>query len=111
MKQRFHPEMSAVTIDMLMHALSEPVRLNILLILDKRGLTACADVYAALGIGKTNASHHFRILRENGLIRATMIGRDLHTQIRHQELEAKFPGLVGMVLGAWREDRAPEAGA
>lgn len=101
MKERFHPDIASVTVDMLMHALAEPVRLNILTILNKNDITPCADVYEKLGISKTNASHHFRTLRECGLIRATMIGRELHTQIRHEELGAKFPGLLNMILTSW----------
>lgn len=106
MAERHHPELEDVDVADVMKALAEPVRLQILDMLQRRGETACTDVYAVLGLSKANASHHFRILRESGLIRATMHGRDLHTRIRVDELQARFPGLLDAVLRAYRAGAA-----
>lgn len=92
----------------LLQALAEPTRLAILDLLDRNGETACAHAYGALGLSKANSSHHFRILREAGAIRATMRGRDLHTRIRTEDLDIRFPGLIGAILAGWRAGRGQE---
>ncbi len=104
MTERFHPDRADIRMEKLLQALSDPLRLRIIDLLDRNGETPCSQAYTALNVSKANGSHHFRILREAGLIRATMHGRDLHTQIRREDLEARFPGFLPTILAGWRED-------
>jgi DNA-binding transcriptional ArsR family regulator len=55
-------------------------------------------VYATLGLSKSNASHHFRVLRESGILRRRQRGSQQFAALRAEELEGRFPGLLTSVL-------------
>ena len=78
-------------------ALSDPVRLQIV-----RTLAADPDGRPCgsfgLPVAKSTASHHFRVLREAGLIDQQERGRTRHTTLRREELDRRFPGLLDLVL-------------
>jgi DNA-binding transcriptional ArsR family regulator len=42
-------------------------------------------------------THHFRILRESGLIRQNDYGNSRKVRLRRAELESRFPGLLDLV--------------
>ena len=78
------------------HALSDPVRLQIVrALVAEEGARACGTF--GLPVSKSTASHHFRVLREAGLIRQRDEGRQRMTELRRDDLEARFPGLLGTV--------------
>jgi DNA-binding transcriptional ArsR family regulator len=65
-----------------------------------------------LGLSKATLSHHFRVLREAGLVRTRLDGRKRLLSLRADDLEARFPGLLDAVLTAKhaaRPERAPTA--
>lgn len=66
-------------------------------------------VLAGLGLSKSNASHHFRVLRECGVLRRTQRGNQQYAALRSDELEKRFPGLLDSVL-ANIEPLPPEGG-
>jgi DNA-binding transcriptional ArsR family regulator len=45
-------------------------------------------------------THHFRVLRESGVIRQKREGTSKLTELRRQDLDARFPGLVEAVLSS-----------
>jgi DNA-binding transcriptional ArsR family regulator len=51
-------------------------------------------------VAKSTASHHFRVLREAGVIHQRAAGRERLTELRTDDLEARFPGLLQSVIGA-----------
>ena len=56
-------------------ALADPTRLEILrLLAAQRGPTCVCDVVAHFGLAQPTISHHLRVLREAGLLRASRIG-------------------------------------
>ena len=56
-------------------ALADPTRLEILrLLAAQRGPTCVCDVVAHFGLSQPTISHHLRVLREAGLLRASRIG-------------------------------------
>jgi len=58
---------------------------------------------------KSSLSHHFRILRESGVIVSEGQGTVLMNRIQREELEAKFPGLIESILtAAQKKHRAPK---
>lgn len=81
-----------------MNALSDPLRLRIVDLLARNGEMACSAIYSDLGISKSNASHHFRILREAGLILRQHEGQRQTASLRTDEFNARFPGLLDVVL-------------
>lgn len=55
-------------------ALADPTRLRIVAALAARELCVC-DLSAAVGLSRSAASHHLRMLRDLGLVRARRDGR------------------------------------
>lgn len=82
-----------------LHALADPVRFAIV-----RQLRLADDPIACghfdTPVAKSTLSHHFRILREAGVVATTREGgRKLNT-LREREIEAAFPGLLEAILPA-----------
>lgn len=98
MRDAFHADLDDVGLADAMNGLSDPLRLRIVEILARRGETECSVIYNELGISKSNASHHFRILRECGLLLRTHHGQQQSARLRAEEFEKRFPGLLVSVL-------------
>lgn len=110
-----HPPIEGIGLAAVLQALSDPVRLAIVHALtaaeSESGLSCVETVgRAAIALPKSTCSQHFRILREAGLIRCERRGVELTSRLRRAELEARFPGLLAAVLGAYREEGARRAG-
>jgi DNA-binding transcriptional ArsR family regulator len=58
-----------------------------------------------LALSKATLSHHFRVLREAGLVRTRLDGRKRLLSLRIDDLDARFPGLLHAVLAAKRSAR------
>ena len=88
-----------MTLEAVFQALGDPVRLEIVRKLHARGQAqACGTL--DLPVGKSTASHHFKVLRETGVIRQRVEGRERLTELRADDLEKRFPGLLSSVLAA-----------
>jgi len=87
---------SALSLIQVLHALADPVRLEIVRQLDETGEKACGMF--GIDMPKSSLSHHFRILRESGVIVSEGQGTVLMNRIRREDLEARFPGLVASIL-------------
>ncbi|WP_079173247.1 ArsR/SmtB family transcription factor [Streptomyces monashensis] len=98
MRDRFHAELDNVSLAQAMHGLSDPLRLRIVALLAERGETECSVIYNDLGISKSNASHHFRVLRECGLIWRSHQGQQQSARLRVDEFDGRFPGLLAAVI-------------
>src|SRR5215210_2595308 len=94
-----HPAPTELTLEAVLHALSDPVRLQIV-----RALAAGQNERACgtfgLPVSKSTASHHFKVLREAGVIAQEIRGRERMITLRRDDLDARFPGLLGSVLAA-----------
>jgi len=95
-----HPPIEEVALEHLFQALSDPVRLEIVQRLALVGEASCNALNA--GRPKSTMSHHFRVLREAGLIRTRTEGVSHANMIRREELDRRFPGLLDALLGAMR---------
>lgn len=51
-----------------------------------------------LPVSKATRTHHFRVLREAGLIEQHDVGNGRLTRLRREDLEARFPGLLEVIL-------------
>jgi DNA-binding transcriptional ArsR family regulator len=94
-----HPSPSEMRIETVLHALSDPVRLTIVrtLAAEPEG-RACGTFN--LPVTKSTATHHFRVLREAGVVRQRDEGRRRITELRRDELDGRFPGLLDSVVRA-----------
>ena len=100
-----HPQASEIELPAVLHALSDPQRLSIVRQLAAAGAPlACGAI--ELQIGKSTRTHHFRVLREAGLIETRRDGTSRLSTLRREDLERRFPGLLDAVLSA---ERAPAA--
>ncbi len=81
-----------------LHALSDPIRLQIVAQLADGGEHGCNSF--ELPIVKSTRSHHFAVLREAGVISTRVEGKCRLNRLRSDELEERFPGLLDAVLRA-----------
>ncbi|MFD3658536.1 ArsR/SmtB family transcription factor [Streptomyces sp. NPDC058620] len=94
-----HPARAEIRVEGVLHALADPVRLRIV-----RQLAGTADHLACstfdLPVSKSTTTHHFRVLRESGVIHQTYRGTAKVSGLRMDDLDALFPGLLDAVLAA-----------
>lgn len=96
-----HPELDEITIEGVLRALADPVRLGIV-----RQLAA-ADHEVACGaltvsVTKSTITHHLSILRQAGVVSGRQEGTTRFNSLRRNDLDALFPGLLAGVLAAPR---------
>jgi DNA-binding transcriptional ArsR family regulator len=103
MQPLFHPSLEDITVEGILHALSDPVRAHILArILHANGAKTCSAFLeiSDRSIPKSTLSQHFKALREAGLIRSERKGVELHNTARCEEISSRFGPLVSSVLTA-----------
>jgi DNA-binding transcriptional ArsR family regulator len=92
-----HPEAHEIELSAVLHALSDPMRLQIVAELaEEHGERTCNSF--DLPIVKSTCTHHFKVLREAGVIRQRVSGTKRVNSLRRGDLEARFPGLLAAVL-------------
>lgn len=96
MRSYKHPAIEDVRLEDVFYALSDPVRLEIVHRLAREGEATCAALDG--GRPKSSMSHHFRALREAGLVLTRNEGVQGINALRREELERRFPGLLAVVL-------------
>jgi DNA-binding transcriptional ArsR family regulator len=94
-----HPAREDLELAAVLHALSDPVRLQIVAALASR-LDACPMGVIQVPVSKSTCTHHFRVLREAGVIRQEAKGTARLNTIRREDLDARFPGLLDTILTA-----------
>ncbi|MBP2324390.1 DNA-binding transcriptional ArsR family regulator [Kibdelosporangium banguiense] len=96
-----HPERDEIRIDAVLHALADPVRLQIVRALAELGTgVACGAI--ELPVTKSTRTHHLRTLREAGVIRVRPEGTTRITTLRRADMDALYPGLLDGILAAPR---------
>jgi DNA-binding transcriptional ArsR family regulator len=92
------PDRTELELTAVLHALSDPVRLEIVSVLATDGERACGSF--PLPVSDSTRSHHLRILREAGVTVTRAAGQRRFVSLRRDDLEARFPGLLDSVLSA-----------
>jgi len=98
MREPHHPSCNELELPAVLHALSDPARLRIVRHLAEGDECACGIF--DLGLSKATLSHHFRVLRESGVVRTRPEGRKRLLSLRKDDLDGRFPGLLEAVLTA-----------
>jgi DNA-binding transcriptional ArsR family regulator len=88
----------ALDLATILHALSDPVRLRIVAQLADGGERTCGSI--ELPVAKSTCSHHFRVLRQAGLVSQRVDGKCRFNRLRIAPIEQRFPGLLDAVLRA-----------
>ena len=94
------PDLSTVDIAALLHALSDPVRLTIVRQLDEAGTDGLTCGQLDIPVGKSTCSHHLKVLLHAGVTAEREEGTRKYVRLRRDELDARFPGVVGSVLAS-----------
>jgi DNA-binding transcriptional ArsR family regulator len=102
-KPLIHPALTDVTLEGILHALSDAVRAQIFVEICKReDPRPCTDFLNVNGrsIPKSTLSQYIRTLREAGLIRCERRGVEMYNTNRRAEIDQRFPGLISALLDA-----------
>jgi len=90
-----------------LQALADPVRIAIV-----RRLGECAEARTCgsfeLPVTKSTLSHHFKVLREAGIIQGRYEGTRKLISLRRDDLDAVYPGLLDSILRAAAASPPPE---
>jgi DNA-binding transcriptional ArsR family regulator len=105
LKTTKQPSRSEIKLPVVLYALGDPVRLEIVRQLDRGVERACGTFL--LDMPKSSLSHHFRVLREAGIVGTRPNGTALINWLRTDDLEALYPGLLESVLKGIRKDAKP----
>jgi DNA-binding transcriptional ArsR family regulator len=81
-----------------LHSLSDPVRLSIVAQLNENDNLECGTF--EVQVTKSTLTHHFRVLRQSGVIETTRLGTRSINHLRRSALETQFPGLLNSVLNS-----------
>ncbi|MBJ6723339.1 ArsR/SmtB family transcription factor [Geomesophilobacter sediminis] len=92
------PLPNEISLSKVLHALSDPVRMEIVLKIAKAGQVACGAF--DIPMPKSTLSHHFKVLRESGVVTSRREGNELMNSLRSEELEERFPGLLKSIIAA-----------
>jgi DNA-binding transcriptional ArsR family regulator len=99
MVQFVHPATDDITLEGVLAALSDPMRLRIVKALLGEGhVMSCTAAAPCPDMAKSTLSNHFRVLRESGLIRTSKKGVENQNTVREADLNARFPGLLKAIL-------------
>src|SRR5690242_14972697 len=98
-----HPDPDTVELTAVLAALAEPVRLRIVRTVaafGDGGDMACLDVWQLGGFtaSKSTMSHHYKVLREAGLVVMWWVGSKKHVRLRRELVDVRWPGLLDAVL-------------
>lgn len=92
----FHPHRKDLELASVLVALGDPTRLDIVSRLAQVGEASCGSL--GMEIPKSSASHHFKVLREAGVVRVRQEGTARCLSLRREDLASRFPGLLEAVL-------------
>ena len=93
------PDLDEIQLVEVLQALADPVRLQLVRVLAAAdGEMSCHEI--ALPVSKSTGSHHFKVLREAGVVEARVEGTRRYYRLRRSELDARWPGLLDTVLRA-----------
>ena len=102
MKQARHPDPDEIGLTAVMGALSDPIRVGLVRVLADGREHGWGELRAP--VAKSTLSHHLRVLRDAGVTRTRQEGTRCFVELRRDDLEARFPGLLDAVLDAARGD-------
>jgi len=103
MKPLVHPALEDISVEGILHALSDPTRVEIFSkIADSNCSANCAAFLTVAGraVPKSTLSQHFKVLREAGLVHSERVGVEMQNASRCSEIETRFPGLLPAIVNA-----------
>lgn len=98
-----HPTRDAIRLENVFVALGNPIRLAAIHMIAQGDEFLCCDILS--NIPKSTMTHHWRILRDSGVVWQHRVGREYRLSLRREDLDARFPGLLDAVLKPLAHDR------
>lgn len=106
MKPLYHPAVNDISVEGILYAFSDPVRVQIYTEIEGSECAQICSSFLKLGnrtLPKSTLSQHFKVLREAGLIRSERKGIELHNTTRSEELKERFGGMIRAIINAYSE--------
>src|SRR5260370_11017108 len=100
MRPLFYPTVSDMTVEVLLYALSDPVRAQIFAEMAASECAMNCSNFREVDnrtLPKATLSQHFKILREAGLIRSERKGVEMHNTTRCAELKERFGDMLAAI--------------
>ncbi len=105
MRSYHHPAVKDITVEGILHALSDPVRVQIFMELANaecaKNCSTFKNVKKQAPLAKSTLSQHFAVLREAGLIISERKGVELQNHTRCAELKPRFGAMIGGIIDAY----------
>ncbi|QVQ50010.1 helix-turn-helix transcriptional regulator [Spiractinospora alimapuensis] len=93
-----HPERAELDLREVLCAIAEPNRLRVVaMLVNQPRDSAFPYPWFELPVGKAGRTHHFRVLRESGVIFVAQRPNGTEVRLRWDDLEARFPGLLSAI--------------
>lgn len=96
-----HPDLSEFDLSAVLHALADTNRRSVISQLAQEPIGTeqfCSDF--GMPWAPSTRTHHFRVLRQAGLIWQRDVGNGRMTKLRRDDMDMAFPGLLDAVLAA-----------
>jgi DNA-binding transcriptional ArsR family regulator len=90
------PSREQLSIEAVLAALDHPVRLRVVRTLAGGAEMTCQAILPDMT--KSSASHHWKVLREHGIVSQRREGRFLYLRLRREDLDSRFPGVLAAVI-------------
>ncbi|HTV48502.1 MAG TPA: helix-turn-helix domain-containing protein [Phycisphaerae bacterium] len=107
MRPLYHPPIDEITVQGILYALCDPIRVRIFMQLARTDCPKSCSTFLHIRdhtLPKSTLSQHFRILREAGLIRSERKGVELQNHTRCAELEKKFGPMINAIIQAYQKE-------
>jgi DNA-binding transcriptional ArsR family regulator len=107
MRPLYHPPVDEITVQGILYALSDPVRVRIFMDLASANCAKSCSTFLHISktpLPKSTLSQHFKILREAGLIRSERKGVELQSQTRCAELKKSFGPMINAIIQAYENE-------
>ncbi|MGH5969571.1 ArsR/SmtB family transcription factor [Klebsiella aerogenes] len=99
-----HPEREQIRLENVLFALGNPLRLEIIRTLSDGSEQSC-NALRKEDIAKSTMTHHWRVLRDSGVIWQRPQRRENLISLRRDDLDARFPGLLDTLLNVMRQEK------
>lgn len=109
MRPLLHPSPEDISVEGILHALADPIRVRIF---TQIAAAECSQTCSAFlecddrAVPKSTLSQHFKVLRDAGLIRSERRGVELHNTSRCGELKERFGDLLQAIAAAHEAELA-----
>lgn len=94
------PNRRELALEKVLAALADPTRLGIVQYLDRIDDELNCAACSCPQRSKSTMAHHFKVLREAGVLGTREVGTQILNHVRRDDLDARFPGLLDAILAA-----------